>query len=245
MKLTNNKKYKSLLIISDLHAPFIHPDAVRFLTAIKKKYSPDGVVLIGDQVDQHSLSQFVSDPNGRSTGDEVSAARKSLQPIFKLFPEAFAIFGNHDLRASKRAQEKGLSEHYLRPLSEVYQTPAKWVWSHEIMLRLSNGEDVRILHNSSSKIAQKASMTSCSLIQGHFHSSFGVEYVANPYKLLWGMTTGCLVDEKAYAFAYGKNSSGTDAGKKSIIGCGIVIDGHPKLLPMPLNSYGRWAGVLL
>ena len=245
MKVTDKKRYKSLLIISDLHAPFMHPDAVAFLTAIKKKYEPDGAVFIGDLVDQHSLSQFVSDPNGKSTGDEVSAARKSLKPLFKMFPEAYVIFGNHDLRAAKRAQEKGLSDHFLKPIGEVYQTPDKWKWAYEILLKLSNKEDVRIMHNSSSKVAQKASMTSCSLVQGHFHSSFGVTYVANPYKLLFGMTVGCLVDEKAYAFAYGKNSSGTDGGNKSIIGCGIIVDGHPKLLPMPLNRSGRWTGVLV
>ena len=46
--------YKSVLVISDLHIPYHHPDAFKFLAALKKKYKPDLVVNIGDEIDQHS-----------------------------------------------------------------------------------------------------------------------------------------------------------------------------------------------
>ena len=56
-------KYKSVLVISDLHIPYHHPDAFEFLKALKKKYKPDLVVNIGDEIDQHSISMHDSNPD--------------------------------------------------------------------------------------------------------------------------------------------------------------------------------------
>jgi hypothetical protein len=41
------------------------------------------------------------------------------------------------------------------------------------------------------------------------------------------MTIGCLIDDASLAFAYNKNTL-----KRPIIGCGAILDGQPKLLPM-------------
>ena len=51
------KLAKSILVISDLHTPYEHPDVVPFLTAIKAKYKPDTVVCIGDEIDYHATLQ--------------------------------------------------------------------------------------------------------------------------------------------------------------------------------------------
>ena len=45
-------KYKSVLVISDLHIPYHHPQAFDFLKALKAKYKPDHVVNIGDELDK-------------------------------------------------------------------------------------------------------------------------------------------------------------------------------------------------
>jgi hypothetical protein len=50
------------------------------------------------------------------------------------------------------------------------------------------------------------------------------------------MTVGCLIDD-ALALTYNKNTL-----KRPIIGCGAILDGHPKLLPMILEKGGRWNG---
>jgi predicted phosphodiesterase len=44
-------KYKSVLVISDLHIPYHHPQAFDFLQALKTKYKPDHIVNIGDELD--------------------------------------------------------------------------------------------------------------------------------------------------------------------------------------------------
>ncbi len=35
---------------------------------------------------------------------------------------------------------------------------------------------------------------------------------------------------------------GENTLKRPIIGCGAILDGHPKLLPMILEKGGRWTG---
>ena len=74
-------------------------------------------------------------------------------------------------------------------------------------------------------------------IQGHHHGTFDIQYWANTKDIYWGMTAGCLVDNKSLAMAYGKNNL-----SKPILGCGLVIEGFPILIPMVLNSNGRWIG---
>ena len=53
---------KSILVISDQHAPYHHIDTIDFLAAIKQKYKPDTVVNIGDEMDWHSISFHDSHP---------------------------------------------------------------------------------------------------------------------------------------------------------------------------------------
>ena len=77
----------------------------------------------------------------------------------------------------------------------------------------------------------------CNFVQGHHHGVFDIIYLGTPYSLNWGMTVGCLIDDASLAFAYNKNTL-----KRPIIGCGAILDGHPKLLPMILEKGGRWNG---
>ena len=40
---------KRILIISDTHCPYHHPDLIPFLKSLKKKYKPDRIIHIGDE----------------------------------------------------------------------------------------------------------------------------------------------------------------------------------------------------
>ena len=46
-------KRQCILVISDMHHPYAHPDLVPFLKAIKAKFKPTDVVCIGDEADFH------------------------------------------------------------------------------------------------------------------------------------------------------------------------------------------------
>jgi hypothetical protein len=51
------------------------------------------------------------------------------------------------------------------------------------------------------------------------------------------MQVGCLIHQKSMAFDYAKNFK-----SRFIVGCGIIINGQPKLMPMVLKENGRWNG---
>ena len=74
---------------------------------------------------------------------------------------------------------------------------------------------------------------------GHIHSHAGIMYAANKSSLWWGFNVGCLVDNSAYAFKYGRTMK-----YKPILGAGIIQEGVPRFVPMVLNSLGRWVGAL-
>ena len=62
--MNRSKKHECVLVISDLHIPYHHPQSFDFLKAIKKKYKDiDLVVNIGDELDQHGLSFHDTDPD--------------------------------------------------------------------------------------------------------------------------------------------------------------------------------------
>jgi hypothetical protein len=44
-----------------------------------------------------------------------------------------------------------------------------------------------------------------------------------------------MIDQKSLAFQYAKNFK-----TRFIIGCGVILDGIPRLLPMVLNNEGKW-----
>jgi len=54
------------------------------------------------------------------------------------------------------------------------------------------------------------------------------------------MNVGCLIDQKSMAFSYAKNFR-----TRFIIGCGIILNGITRLLPMVLNNKGRWIGKIV
>ena len=77
------------------------------------------------------------------------------------------------------------------------------------------------------------------IVQGHYHEKFNIQYWGTTERLNWGMNVGCLVDDKKLAFEYNNSNL-----KRPIIGCGMIIDSQPKLLPLVMKSNGRWNGRL-
>jgi hypothetical protein len=233
-------KNSRILVVPDLHMPFCHPDTWKFLTAIKTKYKPDKVVFMGDEIDGHAMSFHDSDPDLDSAGPELEKAIKFLKPIYALFPEADVLESNHGSLVFRRAMVAGIPRKCLRSYADVLNAPAGWKWHFDLTLRMSDGQWVYFHHGKTGgqgKLSQRQSM---SAVQGHFHSKFHVTYWANPSGLYWDAHVGCLADMKSLAQAYAKNSM-----ERGIVGCMMILNGHPHLIPMVLKKNGRWSGFLL
>jgi len=226
-----------ILFISDMHIPFHHPDTFAFLTALKKKYKPTRVVCVGDEIDAQSLSFHDSDPDLPSAGDELQKAIKYLQVLYKTFPVVDIVDSNHGSMIYRKGKHHGIPRKYLRDYGEVLEAPKGWIWSHDLTIALPDGNDLYVHHSVSKNVLKVVNQRGTCYIHGHHHCDATIQYSGNPRNLLWGMAVGCSINKKALAFAYDKNNLA-----RPIISHGMVIDSHPRLMPMVLNEDGRWNG---
>lgn len=230
---------KRVLVIPDMHCPFQHLDTVEFLTAAKRKFNPDRVVCLGDETDQHALSQHDPDPAGYSVGHEHIAAIDALQPIYELFPVMSVCTSNHGERIFKRAYRANIPKTFLKDYVEFMSSPPGWHWQHKFEIDgviYEHGEGV-----SGQLGAMKRALSNGfkSTVIGHLHADAGVLWQSSGDRQIFAMNAGCLIDPTAYAFAYGKHSA-----RKPMIGIGVVDRGQPTFIAMPLDAKGRWTGNL-
>jgi predicted phosphodiesterase len=229
-----------ILCISDMHHPYSHPDLIPFLSAIKDHYNPTQVVSIGDEVDYHAISFHSHDPDLFSPGQELEKAIEHLQPLYKLFPTMQIIESNHGSLVYRKQKHAGLPRSVFKEYRDILEAPEGWSWHRDLTLRMVNGLDVFFTHGMKANVTLLSKNMSMCVVQGHYHSKFKVEYWANTQCIRWGMQIGCLINDHSMAFEYNNTTM-----ERPIIGTGIIIDGHPMLLPMVLNKKGRWIGRLV
>lgn len=228
-------KYKSVLVISDLHIPYHHPDAFDFLKALKKKYKPDLIVNIGDELDHHAISMHEHNPDLLSAGDELKASRVYIRELEQIFPEMSLVHSNHSSLVYRRALKYGLPKDYLRSYNEFLGVGKGWTWVDDLTITLSDNSRCFFTHGLSANVLQVAMQYGMNTVQGHYHTKFSIGYYSNPDALIWGMQVGCLIHQKSMAFDYAKNFK-----SRFVVGCGMIIEGQPKLMPMVLKEDGRW-----
>ena len=158
-----------------------------------------------------------------------------LQQIYKLFPSVEVLESNHGSLVYRKAMTAGIPKRLIVSYREQIKAPKGWRWHFDLTITLSNGAKVYFHHGktkSRDKLSQRQSMNS---VQGHFHSEFHIVYWANPSALYWDCHVGCLADMSSLSQEYGKNNL-----ERGIVGCMMILDGHPHLVPMVLKSNGRW-----
>lgn len=217
-----------VLVVGDIHAPVDHPGYLSFCRDLQAKYKCDTVVLIGDVVDWHSISFHARHPDAPGPKDEHSIASHHVKRWHRAFPKAKVCIGNHDARLVRLAETVNIPADFLKTYNEVWQTPG-WTWANEFIL-----DEVYYFHGTGSGGQHPAFNTVgkmlMSVVQGHIHTAAGIKWRANPQRRVFGMDTGCGIDDKAYAFAYGQQLK-----VRSILSAGVVIDGIPYHEVMPIG----------
>ena len=227
-----------ILVISDTHAPYHHPDTLKFLTAIKDKYDPDRVVHIGDELDNHAMSFHPSDSSLYSAGDELKKGREVLWAMEELYPKVDVMESNHGSLAYRKAMVAGIPKEMLRPYADLLGL-RYWKWHPDLTITLPDKQPCFFHHGRSANSMTYLKDTGMSCVQGHFHEKFNVQYHGREERLTWVIATGCLIDDHSLAMAYNNCNL-----KRPIIGCSMIIDSQPRLMPMVLNRKGRWNGKL-
>jgi len=196
----------SILVISDTHIPYHHPDLFDFLKAIKKEYKPDRVIHIGDDVDNHAISFHDADPNLPSAGDELEIAKTYIKELHKLFPQMDLLESNHGALLYRKALSHGIPKQMLKSYNDILEVGDGWKWHPELIIKLPNGQPVYFCHGKNSNVTTLSHKQGMSAVQGHYHGRYKIEYWGNPRELNWGMAVGCLIDDDSFAMAYNKNT---------------------------------------
>lgn len=221
----------NVLIISDQHAPFHHPDTLDFLRDTYHKYKCTKVVNIGDEMDFHAISRHMKEADAMGAEDEFKEGMKFMRSLYKLFPNVSVCTSNHTARPYRRAKEVGLPERFLKSYKQFMEAPDGWEWRDSFLIdqvHYSHGEETSGKDGAINLAMAKR--TSCAI--GHLHSWAGAKYHANEYDIIFGLNSGCLIDVNAYAFRYGRPFK-----HKPTVGCGVVIEGATALFePMDLGS---------
>src|ERR1700744_5264876 len=98
----------TILCIPDIHFPAHHPDVFRFLKAAKRKFKPDEVVNLGDEIDAAGLGNWDHNPDQPSAGDELKEAIKLMKELYKIFPEVKVCVSNHTDRIYRKPFAAGI-----------------------------------------------------------------------------------------------------------------------------------------
>lgn len=223
-------------IIGDIHEPVSHPGYLTFCRDVFDAWGCTRFVFIGDIVDWHAVSFHAHHPECPGPNDEYELALAGVQKWREAFPKASACVGNHDERLIRLAESVNIPARFLRNYADIWRTPG-WDWGYEHTI-----DDVYYFHGTGTGGTHPAfnSMKAMCVntVQGHVHTAAGVKWLANPRERLFGMDTGCGIDDRAFAFAYGKHLK-----RRSILSCGVVLDGIPYHEVMPCGrgeKYDRY-----
>jgi len=206
------RRKSCVLVIGDLHLPFIKQGYLEFCVWIYKKYNCTEVLFIGDILDNHASSFHDTDPDGYSAGDELSVGHQMVKIWNDAFPKAKVCVGNHDSIPGRKIFASGVSKQWLKSPNEVLEVD----WEFNERFRI---DGVQYTHGTGQKARMRAKNEMCSICQGHYHSESYIEWYVGPDRKIFAMQIGCGIDRRSYSMAYGRNF------KKPHINVGIIIDG--------------------
>tara|TARA_R100001460_G_scaffold163_2_gene712 strand:+ start:813 stop:1508 length:696 start_codon:yes stop_codon:yes gene_type:complete len=227
----------NILCVSDLHEPFSHRHSYHFLKAISKKYKFSRVVCIGDEVDYSALSFHDSDPDLPSATKELELAQYKIKKLEKLFPRMDLLHSNHGSLVYRKRKHHGFPEQAIKDYADILGVDhTKWRWHDRLVIKDMYGE-YYFCHNMNKDPVKSSMSIGYNFIQGHYHTDFKLGYWNSPEKLRWGMTIGCLIDKHSLAFAYSRVNI-----RRPTLGCAVILNGVPQLIPMTLEQNGGWNG---
>jgi predicted phosphodiesterase len=214
------KRCNNILILPDLHCPYTHTPSLNQAIEYGLNANVNTIILLGDVLDNHQISDYCSDPTRRNQAEEFAICKAMLTRFRELFPTAdiFWLKGNHDIRW----------ERYIRTRIKEVST------MNHFQL-----EDVLHLHEEKIVcIDDKTLVRAGNLNFHHGHHFFGRNTPMNAAKALWDKTN--LEICVGHCHSHNKYEKVTVDGIKKtfILGClsevGMNVDYNPLV-----NQYRR------
>ena len=213
----------NVLVIGDTHCPAMHSKYLPFLKRVAKTYNCKKFVLIGDVVDWHSISYHPTAPSLKNPEREYKLALKQVQGLYRAFPNAYWLIGNHDSLTERKAADLDLPLSVLKDYNHLWDVP-RW----KVIERYGSVEIDGVIYQHGDKgrggqnnaAFLNAQDEHRSVVQGHHHAQMGVQYFQNSNHKIFGMQVGCGTDHNHPNMSYA-----TKYTKKPNMGCGVVING--------------------
>lgn len=227
-KELKKKIFKKILVLPDLHSPWINWAALKQAKKWADKNKPDLIVQLGDILDQKIWSRWQSDPDDFCPSTEFNLAEMDMVKLHRWFPKMVILRGNHDERVKSKAIEGGIPSQMFKDVDDVFNYKG-WKWiprGQEFRVNTANGE-ILFIHGDEmgGTVAQKSRMLGVSIIQGHTHKT-SITYTQTSQHHIFGAEMGCLMDIHSKAARYAQsNPVGVS------VGWGVIENGVPCFHP--------------
>lgn len=199
--------YEKIIVLGDIHFPFVNADALSMAYAIIEQEQPDIIIQVGDLYDLYAQSRFPRSLNVYTPQAEESLARKCAEEMWrtikKISPNSkcFQLCGNHDARPLKNVIQKWPEgEHWI---SEVYKSRMSFEGVRTIYDPTEEliVDDIIVLHGYLSSIGAHRDFNQSKVICGHSHRG-GVSFRPLKNQILWELNAGFLGDAESKALSY-------------------------------------------
>jgi predicted MPP superfamily phosphohydrolase len=216
----------NILVVPDLHIPFMHKNTISFIKKALKENKIDEVIFTGDVVDFYTFSRYDKHPDAMNSRQEIEKAKKILKQLVAIIPKAKICIGNHEMRLYKQAAAAGFYSDIVKSLNSILDLPKTWVFGEKfevdgIIFTHGDGASGR---GAAFKLIEKYRKP---CVIGHLHGQFTITYLNNGVTTCWACVAGCMVDTDSYAMAYGKYSN-----DKPICGLTLIKNKVPSYIPL-------------
>lgn len=198
---------EKILVIGDMHLPFVNLNALSMVYAFAQKEKPDVIVQVGDLTDQYSASKFARSLNTYTPKAEDELSRKMAEEFWETLKrvspgaKCFQLMGNHDARTLKRIVEKfPEGEHLIEQAMRQRMTFNGVHTIHDPTEELFiNG--ILFTHGHYSKLGAHRDYNQCNVVCGHSHRG-GVNYRSYNGETFWELNAGFIGDPYSKALSY-------------------------------------------
>jgi predicted phosphodiesterase len=170
----SRKKLEPMLIVPDIHIPYHDKKAVGLMMRVAKDLKPKHLILLGDAIDNYSVSSHSKDPNRvRMLDEEVSALNAELDKFDALNAKhKVFISGNHENRLERYLQDKAPELYNLVKIPELFKLKQRgWEYipykDHKELGKIHITHDVG--HAGRGSVFQNLDTYQHSVITGHTH----------------------------------------------------------------------------
>jgi hypothetical protein len=219
-----NKDPKNVLVIGDLHAPFIVDGYLEFCKKVHDEFNCGTVIFIGDLADFHYSSFHAIESSALGADNEYDKMLETLKPWVEAFPVARITYGNHDLIPLRKGFAGGLARRTMKSWQDLFCAPTTWEFGEKFLI-----DNVMYLHGTNAALA-RMNASRISTVQGHCHSLQYVQWSQSEKDRIFAMQVGCGISNDKYAFNYGRSFP-----KKPILGCGVILNGGKVPLVIPMH----------